>query len=139
VRRFVVDASVALSWIFADEFSPFAEDVLEAAKESDILVPVVWPLEIANALLVAVRRARLPEADAPRLLGIIDRLQIELDQGLELEPIARTTLSVGFAYGLSAYDASYLELAIRRGLPLATQDARLARAAAAAGIDLLQP
>ena len=136
---FVLDASVALSVIFEDESSPYADAVAAILKREQAVVPAVWPLEIANALLNAARRGRIPESDAPVLFGIFDRLRIEIDRGLALESIARTALSIGIAHRVSAYDASYLELATRRALPLATQDLRLAQAAAGIGVVILQP
>jgi predicted nucleic acid-binding protein len=138
MTRFVLDASVALSWIFEDERSAYSDYVGELMKDGFAAVPVVWPLEVANALLVAIRRRRLREADGALLIGALDRLRIDIDRGVALESLARTTLAVGLAHQLSSYDASYLELAMRRGLPLATQDARLASAAIAAGVDILK-
>jgi predicted nucleic acid-binding protein len=139
VTAFVLDASVALSWVFEDEYSPFAARLLDSAEANLILVPSIWSLEVANGLLSAVRRARMPAADAPYLLGTFDRLQVEFDRGPEPQALARLALALGLAHRLSAYDACYLELALRRGLPLATQDHRLARAAATAGVSVFRP
>ena len=136
---FVLDASVALSIIFEDEFSSYSDAVAEVMKRGRAVVPIIWPLEIANAILTAVRRGRIPGADAPLLIGTMDRLPVDIDRGIAPEFLARATLSLGIAHRVSAYDASYLELAMRRGLSLATQDERLLRAAAAAGIGILQP
>lgn len=136
---FVLDASVALSIIFEDEFSSYSDAVAEVLKRSHAVVPMVWPLEIANAILTAVRRGRIPKADAPLLIGTVDRLRVTIDRGMAPEFLTQATLTVGLAHRLSAYDSSYLELAMRRGLPLATQDERLMRAASAAGIDILHP
>ena len=136
---FVLDASVALSLIFEDEFSPHSDAVAETLKRGQAVVPVVWPLEIANAILTAVRRGRIPEMDAPLLIGSMGRLRVTIDRGIAPEFLAQTTLTVGLAHRLSAYDASYLELATRRGLPLATQDQKLIQAAAATGVHILQP
>ena len=136
---FVLDASVALSLIFEDEFSPYSDAVAEPLKRGQAAVPMIWPLEIANAILTAVRRGRIPETDAPLLIGTMGRLRVTIDRAIAPEFLAQTTLTVGLAHRLSAYDASYLELAMRRGLPLATQDERLTHAAGAAGIEILQP
>ena len=135
----VLDASVALSWIFEDEASPYAEVVIEALKSTSAVVPLVWPLEIDNAILAAIRRRRIEEADAFRYLTVLDTLALEIDLEVARETLGQRILGLGLTHGLSAYDASYLEVAMRRGLPLATQDERLMRAASAAGIDLLQP
>lgn len=136
---FVLDASVALSIIFEDEFSSYSDAVAETMKRGRAVVPIVWPLEIANAILTAVRRGRIPGTDAQLLIGTMDRLSVDIDRGIAPEFLTRATLTLGIAHRVSAYDASYLELAMRRGLPLATQDERLRRAAGAAGIDILLP
>jgi predicted nucleic acid-binding protein len=138
MTRFVLDASVALAWIFEDEYSPYAEYVAEVIRNGLAMVPVVWPLEITNAVLTAVRRGRLRPTDGPMLLGALDRLQIEIDRGIALESLSQVTFAVGMAHELSAYDATYLELAVRRGLPLATQDTRLTRAATRSGVEILR-
>ena len=100
--------------------------------------PIIWPLEMANGFLTAIRRGRLPETKASALIGALDRLQVDIDRGVAPEFLTKATLTVGLAHRVSAYDASYLELAMRRGLPLATQDERLVRAAGTAGIEILQ-
>ncbi len=135
----VLDASVALSWGFEDKTSPYAEKVVEAFKTQSALVPPIWPIEIINVLVVAVRRRRYREVDAMRLLTVLDTLPLEIDREIARDALAQCVLGLALTQGLTAYDASYLELAMRRGLPLATQDERLARAAAAAGVAILQP
>ena len=135
----VLDASVTLSWIFEDETSPYAEEVVEALKSRSAVVPLVWPLEVDNAILAAIRRRRIQEADAFRYLTVLDTFELEIDLEVAREALGQRILGLGLTYGLSAYDASYLEVAMRRGLPLATQDERLTRAASAAGIDIMQP
>jgi predicted nucleic acid-binding protein len=135
----VLDASAALSFIFEDEASPYAEEVMEALKSSSAVVPLVWPLEVDNAILAAIRRRRIQLADAFRYLTVLDTLMLEIDLEVAREALGQRILELGLTPGLSAYDASYLELAMRRGLPLATQDERLIRAAGAAGIGILQP
>ena len=135
----LLDASVALSLVFEDEFSPYSDPVAETLKRGHAVVPVVWSLEKANAILDAVRRGRIPETDAPLLIGSMGCLRVTIDRGIAPEFLAQTTLTVGLAHRLSAYDASYFELAMRRGLPLATQDEQLLRATGAAGVEILQP
>ncbi|MCC7023371.1 MAG: type II toxin-antitoxin system VapC family toxin [Thermomicrobiales bacterium] len=136
---FVLDASVALSWIFEDGYSDYAAGVARVLDEQPALAPIVWPLEMANGLLIAVRRQRLQENEARGLLSTVLRLRIEIDTGLSLDTAGWSSFTVGLDHRLSAYDASYLELALRRGLPLATQDRRLADAAVEAGVELVQP
>ena|SRR5215203_4434881 len=135
----MLDVSVALSWFFDDEFSSHSESIAGIMPRSQALVPIVWPLEMANGFLTAFRRGRLPETKAPALIGALDRLRVDIDRGIAPEFLFQTTLTIGIAHRLSAYNASYLELAIRRGLPIATQDERLLQAAGAAGIGILQP
>jgi predicted nucleic acid-binding protein len=139
VIPFVLDASVALSWFFDDEFSSYSASIAEIMPRSQAVVPIVWPLEIANGFLTAFRRGRLPETKAPALIGALDRLRVDIDRGIAPEFLTQATLTIGIAHRLSAYDASYLELAMRRGLPIATLDERLLQAAGAANIEILQP
>jgi predicted nucleic acid-binding protein len=139
VTRCILDASVALSFIFEDESSPYAEEVIEALKTGSAVVPLAWPLEVDNALLAAIRRRRIQEADAFRYLTVLDTLPLEVDLEVARDALGQRILGLGLTHALSAYDASYLELAMRRGLPLATQDERLLRAAGAAGIEILEP
>ncbi len=73
------------------------------------------------------------------MIGALDRLRVDIDRGIAPEFLAQTTLTVGLAHRLSAYDASYLELAMRRGMPIATQDQKLVKAAADTGVHVLQP
>jgi predicted nucleic acid-binding protein len=73
------------------------------------------------------------------LIGTMNRLSVDIDRGIAPEFLTQATLTVGLAHRVSAYDASYLEVAMRRGLPLATQDELLMRAASAAGIEIMHP
>ena len=73
------------------------------------------------------------------MIGALDRLGVDIDRGIAPEFLSQTTLTIGIAHRLSVYDASYLELAMHRGLPIATQDERLLRAGGATGIGILQP
>ena len=139
MTRCILDASVALSFIFEDETSPYAEEVIEALKTRSAVVPLVWPLEVDNALLAAIRRQRIQEADAYRYLTVLDTLGLEVDLEVARDARGQRILGLGLTHDLSAYDAGYLELAMRRGLPLATQDGELLRAAGAAGVEILQP
>lgn len=135
----VVDASVSLSWGLLDEHSTYAESVLELLRHDRALAPSIWPLEITNAMVAAVRRGRIPRPLATRTLANLFRLPIDVDQETAHVFIVQDVLTLGFEHSLSAYDASYLELAIRHSLPLATQDRKLAAAAAEAGVAILQP
>lgn len=133
----VVDASVALAWCFPDEASVYAEGVLVALEGRTLIVPAVWALEIANAMLVAERRKRVKRQDVRRfveLLGgltIIEHSQTVADTVKNVLPLART-------YKLSAYDAAYLDVAVRQSAPLATMDSALRKAGRAAGLTIFQ-
>ena len=135
----VLDASVALAWSFKDEVSPYAAFVVRSVKNARAVAPVIWPLEVNNALISAVRRGRIDELTADRIRNTFDRLPVDIDSEIAIASLGQRILRLGIDHSLSAYDASYLEVAMRRGLPLATQDERLMRAAGAAGIDILQP
>ena len=135
--RLVIHASVTLAWCFPESGSRFAESVLDRlAAGVDAIVPAVWPLEVANALLVGEKRGRLAAAQARAMLRRIADLPIVV------EPTG-TALAFGEIFSLAraeqltTYDAAYLELAIREALPLATLDAGLSRAARRIGIDLI--
>ncbi len=134
---FVVDASVALAWHFDDEVSEYADRVLERLREDQAFVPAIWPLEVANGLLIAERRKRLSAAKLARAVELTQELAISVsEQGAEvaLGPV----LDLARAEKLSAYDAAYLELAMREGLPLATRDAALQAAARRVGVPLVE-
>jgi predicted nucleic acid-binding protein len=128
----VLDASAALAWCFEDEGDEGLE-VLKRARGASLHVPAVWPLEIANGLLVGMRRQRLSAADASRYLELLAALAIEIEPPHSVLSLTALT-SLAQTYALTSYDASYLELALRRGLSLATVDEALARAAGAAGV-----
>ena len=134
---FVVDASVALAWCFEDEATSYAESVLDRLQQTEAVVPAIWPLEVANVLLMAERRQRLTEAQTARMIQLLRGLPITIDA----EGLAQAwgpMLSLGREYGLSAYDSSYLEHAMRQGISLATQDAALREAAPRAGVPLVE-
>jgi predicted nucleic acid-binding protein len=137
LSQVVVDASLALAWCFPDEASDYADAVLVALEGKTMLVPCVWSLEIANALLVGERRQRLNEAEIKQFTTLLESLSLVQDTRAvakhvhDVLPLART-------HGLSAYDAAYLELSIRHSAPLATLDAKLQNAAKFAGVTLFE-
>ena len=129
----VVDASIALAWCFPDEGSDDADRALAAIKGQTVLVPAVWALEIANALLVGERRKRLKHPEVLRFLALLEHLPISQDHQTASDSVTNV-LPLAREHGLSAYDAAYLELAIRYNCPLATLDSGLRKAAERAGI-----
>jgi predicted nucleic acid-binding protein len=132
----VVDASVALAWAFPDESSDYAEKVLLALDGRTILVPALWPIEITNALLVAERRKRIRPPEIRRFAGLLADLTVVMDSQSVTDAVANI-LPLAREYSLSAYDATYLDAAIRHGAALATLDVTLQRAARKAGIEIL--
>ena len=130
---FVVDASVSAAWFLPDEATPATEAALQATAAFDVWVPALWLLEIGNMLLNAQRRKRIT-ADKRRELALAaGSLRIKVDR----EPVSITTLDeIAGNHALTAYDAAYLELALRRNLPLATRDEALVRAMAKIGVAL---
>lgn len=135
--NFVLDASVALSWCFEDERSEDALRVLESLRSSEAVTASLWPLEVANGLLTAQRRGRLEPARATRLGRMLLSLPIVVDPVARGRAFAATT-ALARAHGLTSYDAAYLELAVRLGLPLATLDGPLADAARAEGVERVE-
>jgi predicted nucleic acid-binding protein len=121
-----------------NEGSDYAADVLGALRRSEAIVPSVWPLEVCNALMVAERKRRLTTADIDEALGILLALPIALDPGSRNEPFKQIR-GLARTRHLSAYDASYLDLALRRKLPLATLDEPLRKAAEQEGVPLFEP
>ena len=135
---FVLDTSVTLSWHFDDEISPYADRVLGALGGDSALAPAIWAIEVANGLAVGERRGRLSGA---RLLQAVEEtlaLPVAVTNYSTLDAL-RSVLALAREYRLTAYDAAYLELAIREGLELATQDEDPRRAATQAGVTLFNP
>ena len=131
MRGAVVDASVSAAWLLPDEATPLTEAVLHATATIDIWIPALWLLEIGNLLLNAQRRKRIDDAKRRELVAAAAGLRLRVDR----EPVAMVELdALAARHGLSAYDAVYLELARRRGLPLATLDQALRSAMPAAGV-----
>ena len=132
----VIDASVTLSWFFEDERSAERDALLDQVAEAGATVPGLWRLEVANALLVAFRRGRLSAAFRDRAILRLGRLPITVDTDTDVRAWTNT-LPVAEQTGLSVYDASYLELAIRLGAALASADRKLCEAAKRAGVPLI--
>jgi predicted nucleic acid-binding protein len=135
--RLVLDSSIALAWCFADEKDAYADAIAAELPNLEVVVPALWHLEVANALLMGERWSRSTQADTANWTSFLGTFPVTVDD----ETIARAwndTLNLARAQNLSAYDAAYLELALRRGLPLATLDAKLKTAAGATGVPLYQ-
>jgi predicted nucleic acid-binding protein len=130
---FVLDASIAACWAFQDEAHPDAAAALVRIRAEEALVPSLWWFEIRNILVVNERRKRIAEADTAIFLRGLARLPICMDRS----PDEATVLRLARTHGLSVYDASYLELALREAVPLATLDSALAAAARAEHVPLI--
>jgi len=136
LSRFVLDASVTLCWCFENQATVYTEEVFERMAAGDeASVPFVWPLEVANALVRAERRKTLKVAQVTGFLEELSAWPIQVDT-MGVGRTFQELLSVARLQNLSAYDAAYLELAIREGLPLATLDAELRKAARVVGVKI---
>jgi predicted nucleic acid-binding protein len=133
---FVLDNSVALAWCFEDEQTPAIMALLDRVVATGAMAPLLWPLEALNGLLVAERRRRLEPAKRAELAGLLRALPITLDDETA-DNSWEDTLRLAERFTLSVYDATYLELAQRRRLPLASMDRALRSAAAALGVEVL--
>ena len=133
MSAFVLDASVAITWLLDDEENPLADAARWRIVDGGAFVPQVWHLEVRNALLVAERRGRIsPEGAVERLRGLK-----ELPIYTDTEPDLESAFELARGHHLAIYDAVYLELARRRDEALATLDAALVRAATAEGLPLV--
>jgi predicted nucleic acid-binding protein len=137
-RSFVLDGSVTLAWFFEDEADAYAEAVQDSLETAAAVVPSLWPLEVANALVVGERRRRTTEAKANAFLTLLQAIPVTTDDETATQAW-RGSLPLARSHQLSVYDAAYLELALRRDLPLATLDKNLKAAASAAGVALYEP
>lgn len=139
--NFVLDASVAMSWLLEDAgaHQAYADAVFEVLKRpsTQAHVPTTWGLEIANVIAKCQARGVLPENRAQAFLSTIDAVPVRCDPQTYSKALSET-LQLARRYRLSSYDASYLELALRTALPLATLDADLSRATRKAGIKLFR-
>jgi predicted nucleic acid-binding protein len=135
LTEIVLDASTALAWCFPDETSENADAILAALEGKTILVPAVWGLEIANAVLVGERSKRLRQSEIRRFTALLENLPVVQD-ARPVTAYVSDVFPVAREYSLTAYDAAYLELSMRHSAPLATLDAKLQRAAQRAGVEI---
>jgi predicted nucleic acid-binding protein len=132
----VLDCSIALAWIYADETTDPVRQVLDWVSEGGAWVPALWRLEVANVLEMGVRRKRHDAAFRDGTLADLAQLAIQVDTETDQQAWA-ATLRLADRHQLTLYDAAYLELALRRNLPLATLDEDLRRTARAEKVQLL--
>lgn len=138
MSAFVLDASAALSWCFKDAHEAYGERLLSQAAESGVIVPMLWHSELAAALLAAQRRGLLEASELRLLAGLLDRLPIQTDAAAP-ERARHDVLLLAHETGLSVPDATYLDLALRRQLPLASLHPPLQRAAETLRVATLVP
>jgi predicted nucleic acid-binding protein len=129
----VIDASVALGWVFDDEHSPIAAAVVDLLADDVASVPAIWWFEVRSALLVNERKGRLTTKGFSASLRVLSNIPVDVDRS----PDEDALLGLARRHRLTVYDAAYLELAVRHGVPLATLYGALAAAARAEGIALL--
>ena len=135
---FVLDASIAIAWCFDDEQDEYADAVLDSLENGRAYSASIWPLETGNTLLVAERRNRISAADSARYVSTLRSLPVVLDAS-DTRRTFQEVLPIARMYNVSSYDASYLELAQRMGLRLATLDRSLKKAMTSSGVGLYDP
>ena len=133
---FVIDNSVSLAWCFEDEQTPGIMALLDRTADIGAVAPQLWPIEALNGLLTAERRGRIDRTMRHRFAALLQALPIKIDDETASR-IWPSTAMLAETHQLTAYDATYLELALRLRLPLATSDTALIAAATAAGVALL--
>lgn len=134
---FVLDCSVAMAWVFPDEATETTGRLRDSLIDGRAFVPSLWPVEVASVLLAAVRRGHLGAEEWPRVCASLEALTIEIDP-VSMSRTWGAALDLAVRHRLSAYDAMYLELALRMRLPLATLDREVAAAARVAGVGTLE-
>lgn len=133
---FVLDCSITMTWCFGDEATDATYALLDRLATETAVAPAHWPLEVANVLAMAEKRKRITAPTATTFLKLLTTMDMEIDN-LTADRTFPHILPLCRKYGLTSYDAAYLELAIRRQLPLASLDADLRAAAKRAGIKVL--
>ena len=133
---FVLDSSAALALLLPGEESARVEEIAAVLGRTLAPVPAIWPWEIRNGLLSALRSRRIAPREFDERIALLEEFPVEVDPGAGHDTLARAT-GIARKHDLSVYDASYLELAIRLGVPLATLDRRLRKAGASLKVRLL--
>jgi predicted nucleic acid-binding protein len=136
LTAFVLDCSIAVAWCFEDEATPETDALLARLADETAAVPSLWPLEMGNVLTMAERRGRITTARLADFLASLDDLSITIDEATTSRAL-REILALARAERLTTYDAAYLELAMRLGVPLATRDRHLATASARLGTPVI--
>ena len=135
MTRFILDCSLTMAWCFEDEAEGRATSVLDSLADNQAIVPSIWPLEVANVLAVCERRKRVNAMEIVDFVKMLKGFSIQIDDQTSKRAFGEV-LTLARAHRLTAYDAAYLELAMRTGSPLASLDASLNGVAAGLGIPL---
>ena len=134
---FIADSSVGVAWAVHSQASNVTDDLLDqVAAGTPLIVPTLWPFEIANSLLVLLRRKKIIAPERDRALAALARLPFTVDDEGPRFALGRIS-ELAADHGLSVYDGAYLELAMRRKLPLASRDQALCKAAQSCRVKLL--
>jgi len=133
---FVLDASVTLTWCFDDEEALASTALLEKSEKEPVFVPQIWTIEVGNILVNAEKNKRISYAQMMEFLSILGNLNIRIDDKTSQYGF-HEILSLAHSEKLTTYDATYLELAMRLGLPLATLDKQLKKAAINVGVQII--
>jgi predicted nucleic acid-binding protein len=132
----VIDASIASTWCFPDERTAYTHGVFQAVAFSlGTVAPRLWAYEIRNSVLMGFRRGRISKPDAEQFLASLSELDVQLSEPYSYDRV----FTLADQHGLTVYDAAYLDLAAREGVPLASLDGQLIRAAQKVGVQLFQP
>ena len=134
--NFVLDASIALAWCFSDESTHLTRKLLVQLENEIALVPTIWSLEVGNILIIAERRKRISYAEMVQFLELLSALRIEVDMDTPAKAF-HAVLSLAYSEKLTTYDAAYVELSMRHGLPLASKDLELCNAAKRLGVHVI--
>ena len=133
---FILDNSIVCGWFLENQATPYSDSIIERLRDDRAAVPALWELDFTNVLRTACLRQRMTAQAAQRVIAQMVSLPIDVDR----QPVpASEILGLALRFGLSSYDAAYLELALRLQLPVATGDGPLRAAALAAGLGLAGP
>lgn len=125
---FVIDCSITMAWCFEDEGNEYSDTILENLKDATAIVPTIWSLEVANVLLLSKKHKRITEVQSASFIDALSALPIVVDPSTTSRAM-HSIFALAGQSELTIYDASYLELAIREGIPLLTLDKELIKAA----------
>lgn len=135
MAKLVIDASLAGAWCFPGEETDYTNGVLRIVGGTlDPIAPALWAYEIRNTVLMGLKRGRITQAGAQEFLALLNDLNVQLSDPASYDAVFR----LAAAHGLTVYDAAYLDLALREGVPLASLDEALRKAAASNGVTLFE-